>query len=70
MRTFSLPLGIEATLEKMTTADPHFILGKVVTRLLQLIGTGTSGRKEPEILSELKELRKSVAVSLLIDCFA
>ena len=55
--------GIEKTLERMLAADPHFILGKVVSNLLQLIGTGTSGRKDPQILNELRELQKSVAVS-------
>ncbi|XP_003745106.1 tetratricopeptide repeat protein 38 [Galendromus occidentalis] len=54
-------LGIEKTLEKMSSADPHFTLGRVFTHQIQLIGTGTSGRKNPQILSELKELRKSVA---------
>lgn len=51
-------------MERMLAADPHFILGKVVANLLQLIGTGTSGRKDPQILNELKDLQKSVAVSL------
>lgn len=50
-------------MEKMLSADTDFVMGKVLTHVLTLLGTGDSGRKNPKILEELKSLREAAEVS-------
>ncbi|XP_022654394.1 tetratricopeptide repeat protein 38-like isoform X2 [Varroa destructor] len=49
--------GLGTAMEKMVSADPEFVLGKVLVHTLNLIGTGDSGKKNPKIIEELKFLR-------------
>lgn len=52
-------------MEKMVSADPEFVLGKVLVHTLNLIGTGDSGKKNPKIIEELKFLRGIAKVRLI-----
>lgn len=46
------------TVEKMLNEDPNFILGRALSIGLDLIGTGTSIRRDPKLNAELIDLKQ------------
>lgn len=51
-------IGMATTVEKMLNEDPNFILGRALSIGLDLIGTGTSIRRDPKLNAELIDLKQ------------
>lgn len=50
--------GIEASIDKMITADPNFVMGHVLKNGLDLLGTGRTIELDPEFKKDMNNLEK------------